>query len=85
MKPGSFKARVFEIVRCIPKGKTLSYKQVAAAAGSPGACRAVGNVLKTNFDPKIPCHRVIRSNGETGGYNGGEREKVRKLKQEKAI
>ncbi len=61
----------------------MTYKQVAAKAGSPGASRAVGSILKTNFDPKIPCHRVIRSDGGMGGYNrGGVTKKLEILKKE---
>ncbi|MBX4210996.1 MGMT family protein [Candidatus Parcubacteria bacterium] len=67
----SFKARVHSIVKKIPKGKTLTYKEVAKRAGSPRAFRAVGTVLSKNFDPAIPCHRVIRSDGGMGGYNRG--------------
>lgn len=81
----SFKEKVFEIVRKIPKGKTLTYKEVARKAGSPLAFRAVGNILNTNFDPKIPCHRVVRSDGKTGGYNRGAEQKIRILKKEGAI
>lgn len=81
----SFKEKVFEIVRKIPKGKTLTYKEVAKKAGSPLAFRAVGNILNTNFDPKIPCHRVVRSDGKTGGYNRGAEQKIRILKKEGAL
>lgn len=81
----SFKEKVLEIVKGIQKGKTLTYKQVAAKAGSPNAARAVGSILKANFNPKIPCHRVIRSDGLTGEYNRGASLKVRKLKAEGAI
>jgi O-6-methylguanine DNA methyltransferase len=79
----TFKERVFKVVSRIPKGSTLTYKQVAERAGSPKAYRAVGNVLNTNYDPKIPCHRVVRSDGTSGGYNRGESEKKRILKEEK--
>lgn len=80
-----FKQKVFEIVRKIPKGKTLTYKQVAARAGSPNASRAVGNILKTNFDLKIPCHRVTRSDGKIGKYNRGIKLKWKLLRKEKAL
>lgn len=79
----SFRDKVYEIVKMIPKGSTLSYKQVAEKAGSPKACRAVGNILNKNFDPNVPCHRVIRSDGKTGGYNRGELKKKKILEQEK--
>jgi O-6-methylguanine DNA methyltransferase len=68
----SFTQKVLQIVKKIPKGQTLSYKQVAAQAGNPKAYRAVGNILNKNYDPQIPCHRVIRSNGQLGGYNRGQ-------------
>ena len=74
-----FKQKVFAVVRKIPKGKTLTYKQVAEKAGSSRAFRAVGSALKTNFDPKIPCHRVIKSDGSLGSYNRGGTSQKRKI------
>ena len=56
----NFKQKVLKIVAKIPQGKTLTYKQVAKLAGKPRAYRAVGNILNKNYNPKIPCHRVIR-------------------------
>ena len=85
MAKSSFKEKVLSVVSKIPKGKTLTYKEVAERAGSPGASRSVGSILKKNYDPDIPCHRVIRSDGVTGEYNRGRKEKVRKLKAEGAI
>jgi len=81
----SFRDRVFSVVKKIPRGKTFTYKQVALAAGSPGASRAVGSILKKNFDPKIPCHRVIRSGGKLGHYNRGAGNKEIILRKEGAI
>lgn len=79
----TFKEKVQNIVRNIPKGKVLTYKEVAKRAGSINASRAVGNIMKANFDPKIPCHRVIRSDGKMGGYNrGGIIKKIAILKKE---
>jgi methylated-DNA-[protein]-cysteine S-methyltransferase len=66
-----FAERVREIVREIPKGSTLSYKEVAMRAGNPGAARAVGTIMRNNYDPTVPCHRVIRSDGKIGEYNRG--------------
>jgi methylated-DNA-[protein]-cysteine S-methyltransferase len=80
-----FAQKVLHIVKKIPKGKILTYKEVAFRAGSPNASRAVGSILKQNYDPAIPCHRVIRSDGLTGEYNRGRAEKIRKLKAEGAI
>ena len=65
-----FSKRVIGVVKGIPKGKTLFYGQVAALAGSPEAARAVGNIMKGNRDKSVPCHRVIKSDGKLGGYNG---------------
>ena len=70
-----FSKQVLKIVSHIPRGSTLSYKEVAQMAGSPRAYRAVGNILNKNFDSRIPCHRVIHSSGEPGGYNRGRRAK----------
>ncbi len=81
----TFKEKVLEIVSKIPKGKTMTYKEVAERAGSPGAARAVGSIMKANYEPKIPCHRVIRSDGIAGEYNRGRDEKIRKLRAEGAI
>jgi O-6-methylguanine DNA methyltransferase len=78
----SFKERVFEIVKKIKRGQTLSYKEVAKLAGNEKATRAVGAVLHTNYDPKIPCRRVIKSNGELGGYNRGVENKKNILRAE---
>ncbi len=77
---------MYDITRKIPKGKTLTYKEVARRAGRPNAFRAVGTILSKNFDPAIPCHRVIKSDGGMGGYNrGGVKKKLAILKKEKAL
>lgn len=78
----AFREKVLEVVSKIPKGKTLTYKEVAKLAGSEKAFRAVGNILNKNYNQNIPCHRVIRSDGKTGGYNRGEELKKKILKQE---
>ncbi len=81
----SFKERVYQVVRKIPKGKFLTYKNVAELVSSPSAWRAVGNILNKNRNPKIPCHRVIRSDGKIGGYKYGKRKKLILLKKEGVI
>lgn len=81
----TFKEKVLEVVRKIPKGKTLTYKEVAKKAGSPQAFRAVGNILNKNYDPRIPCHRVISSGRKIGGYNHGKKNKIKLLKYEGAL
>ena len=77
-----FSEKVYNEVRKIPKGKVMTYKQVAKAAGRPNAARAVGNILNKNYDSDIPCHRVVRSDGKLGGYNRGKDQKQEILKQE---
>lgn len=73
------------IVKKIPKGKTMSYKQVAKRAGNENGARAVGMIMSRNTDKSVPCHRVIRSNGTLGGYNGLRGTKEKLLKKERTI
>ena len=79
MRGSSFAERVKHAVRQIPEGETCSYGEVAMAIGHPGAARAVGTVMKHNFDPSVPCHRVIRARGKLGDYNRGGEETKRAL------
>lgn len=82
----TFKDRVYGVVRKIPKGRVLTYKQVAEMAGNYKAARAVGNILNKNYNATIPCHRVIRSDGRISGYNrGGTDKKIEILRMEGAI
>lgn len=85
MKVKSFREKVMSVVSKIPKGKVLTYKQVATKAGNPMASRAVGSIISTNYNPNIPCHRVIRSDGKLGGYNRGIENKLKILKKEGAL
>lgn len=78
----SFQQKVYEAVRKIPKGKAMTYKTIAELAGRPLAFRAVGNILSRNYDPNIPCHRVIRADGKIGGYNRGASKKKALLERE---
>jgi len=80
-----FKEKVYKIVQKIPSGNFLTYKQVAERAGHPKSWRAVGNVLNKNQNPKVPCHRVIRSDGKIGGFNKGIKRKVYLLKKEGVV
>lgn len=82
-RPENFRTRVLDIVRGIRSGKTLSYQQVAGLAGNPKAARAVGAILKTNYNEAIPCHRVIRGDGDFGGYNRGAELKRKILIRER--
>lgn len=75
-----FQRRVLEAAAEIPFGETASYREMAIAAGSPGAVRAAGSAMAANPVPiLVPCHRVVRSDGSTGLYGGGEEMKRRLL------
>lgn len=85
MTKETFSDRVYTVVSRIPKGKVSMYKDIAMFAGSPGASRAVGSLMKKNIDrKKIPCHRVVGSDGRMHGYAycAGESSKVKLLKKE---
>ena len=78
-----FSEVVRQVVRDIPKGEVMSYSEVAEAAGHPRAARAVANIMANNYDPTVPCHRVIKADGTLGGYNrGGESQKRSMLEAE---
>ena len=81
----TFSEKVKSVVAGIPRGKTLTYAEVARRAGNPLAYRAVGNILNKNHNQKIPCHRVVRSDGTIGGYNRGRKKKKELLLRERAI
>ena len=66
-----FQLKVWAYLRKIPRGSVKTYSQVAKGIGKPLAVRAVANAIGKNpYAPKIPCHRVIRSDGSLGGYSG---------------
>ena len=68
---------VFKIVSKVPKGKVITYKIVAEKAGT--SPRAVGSIMRSNPNPiKIPCHRVVMSNGKIGGYSGSNTRNIKK-------
>ncbi|MEK7063285.1 MAG: MGMT family protein [Patescibacteria group bacterium] len=79
IKRNLFREKVIQIVRGIRKGKVMTYKEVAARAGHPGAARAVGAIMRVNKDKSMPCHRVIRSDGTPGGYNGLQGTKSKRV------
>ena len=84
----NFQLKVWKYLQGIPKGRVKSYLEVAKAIGKPKAFRAVANAVGKNpYPPKIPCHRVIRSDGSLGGYSGkgGIKEKRRLLTLEKVL
>ncbi|MGW8567147.1 methylated-DNA--[protein]-cysteine S-methyltransferase [Isoptericola sp. NPDC055881] len=80
-----FDRRVYEVVRTVPAGVTLTYGDVAAQLGTPGAAQAVGQALGRNpFPPIVPCHRVLAAGRQVGGFSagGGRRTKLRMLDAE---
>ena len=86
MKGTKFQLKVWNYLKTIPKGTVKTYKQIAIAIKNPKSARAVANACGKNpYAPKIPCHRVIRSDGGLGGYSGkgGTKEKRRLLNMEK--
>ena len=85
MKKHTFADQVRAVVRAIPKGETMSYSAVAKKAGYSGAARAVGTVMKNNFDSTVPCHRVICADGTVGEYNRGGPLKKRPLLEKEGV
>lgn len=82
---GDFTASALEVVSKIPEGVVMTYGQVAAAAGRSGAARAVGTIMKKNWDTKVPCFRVVRGDGTVGAYNRGAEQKKRLLRKEGSL
>jgi O-6-methylguanine DNA methyltransferase len=69
----AFTQKVYEALRKVPKGKVVTYGQLARLAGNPKAARAVGMAMRTNPDiPATPCHRVVASDGALTGYSAGQ-------------
>ncbi len=79
LKNNTFIEAVKTVVRAIPAGSTMSYGEVARLAGYPKAARAVARVMSQNYDPLVPCHRVVRSDGTLGGYNRGGEDAKREI------
>lgn len=78
----SFNERCYEILKKVPKGKITTYKEIAKTLHSK-AYRAVGNAMNKNpYIGIVPCHRVVKSNGEIGGFNSGTKNKIRLLQEE---
>ena len=85
LKGSIFQIKVWKYLKTIPKGKIRTYKQVALGINRPKSARAVANACAKNpYAPKIPCHRVVRSDGTLGGYSGkgGIKTKKKLLKKE---
>ena len=85
LKGTKFQIKVWKYLLKIPKGSVKSYKQVARGINRPNSARAVANACGKNpYSPKVPCHRVIRSDGTLGGFSaaGGINAKKKLLKKE---
>ncbi len=85
LKGTKFQVKVWKYLIKIPKGSVKTYKQVAIAINRPKSARAVANACAKNpYSPKVPCHRVIRSDGSLGGFSaaGGTKAKKKILKNE---
>ena len=78
----NFNEHCYSILRKVPRGKVTTYKQVAIALKSK-AYRAVGNAMNRNpYSPKVPCHRVVKTDGSVGGFASGTGKKTAMLKKE---
>lgn len=83
LKISPFAALVYAAAQRVPRGRVATYSALAKAIGLPGASRAIGNALHRNpFAPKVPCHRIVRSDGSLGGFASGPAKKARLLRQE---
>lgn len=83
---GPFRQRVWQTLRSVPAGAVISYAALAAAAGNPRAVRAAGTAMATNaVAPFVPCHRVVRTGGQSGNYAYGVESKRRLLVHEGAV
>jgi O-6-methylguanine DNA methyltransferase len=78
----NFAHKVYQLTAKIPRGRVATYGEIARTLGQPGAARALN---KNPYAPQVPCHRVIRSNGEVGGFAGGARQKIALLKKEGVV
>ena len=77
-----FNERCYKILRKVPRGKVTTYKAIARKLNIK-AYRAIGNALHVNpYAPKVPCHRVVKSNGEIGGFASGTKNKIKMLRLE---
>jgi len=78
----NFNQKVWQICKLIPKGRVSTYKEIARKLKTK-AYRAVGNALNKNpYSPKVPCHRVVKSDGSVGGFAKGQKAKIRMLEKE---
>lgn len=86
LRGSPFQLKVWQALRDIPFGETRSYGQLAESLGHPGAARAVGTAVAANkLAYLVPCHRVVRANGETGQFRWGAERKMQILTWESKV
>ena len=79
----SFQSQCYEALKKVPRGKVITYGGLAEMIGKPKAHRAVGSAMNKNpFAPKVPCHRVVKSNGDLGGFSIDIKVKIKRLQEE---
>jgi len=79
----SFQSQCYEALKKVPRGKVITYGGLAEMIGMPKAHRAVGSAMNKNpFAPKVPCHRVVKSNGDLGGFSIDTKVKIKRLQEE---
>ena len=79
----SFQSQCYEALKKVPPGKVITYGGLAEMIGRPKAHRAVGSAMNKNpFAPKVPCHRVVKSNGDLGGFSIDTKVKIKRLQEE---
>ena len=78
-----FQSQSYEALKKVPPGKVITYAGLARMIGRPNAQRAVGSAMNKNpFAPEVPCHRVVKSNGDLGGFSTNIRVKIKRLQEE---
>jgi len=81
-----FQSECYEALKKVPKGKVITYAGLARIIGRPKAHRAVGSAMNKNpFAPQVPCHRVVKSNGDLGGFATDIKVKIKRLQKEGVV
>ena len=79
----SFNEKCYAVLRKVPKGKVVTYGEIAKVVGVSKGARAVGRAMHVNpYAPKVPCHRVVKSDGKVGGFASGSKKKIKMLEKE---
>ena len=81
-----FQSECYEALKKVPKGKVITYAGLARMVGRPKAHRAVGSAMNKNpYAPQVPCHRVVKSNGDLGGFATDIKVKIKRLQKEGVV